>query len=80
MTFSVEHNFDETVITVLDDTAELEDVKIFFTDDGVDIIQVTYMEELEIYNCISLSHEMLEDVLAAYNSPEGVHRRVVKEQ
>ena len=76
MTFSVEHDFDETIITVMDDTAELEDVKIFITDAGVDLEQVAYMEELEIFSGISLSHEMVQDLLAAYYSPDGVHRRV----
>ncbi len=75
MTFSVEHNFDETVITLMDDAAELEDVKIYFTDDGVDLLQVVYMENLEVFNGITLSHEMLQDLLTAYQSPEGVYRR-----
>lgn len=75
MTFSVEHNFEETVITIMDDTAELEDVKIYFTDDGVDILQVVHIENLEVFNGITLSHEMLQDLLAAYNSPEGLYRR-----
>lgn len=75
MTFSVEHNFDETVITLMDDAAELEDVKIYFTDDGVDLLQVVYMENLEVFNGITLSHEMLQDLLTAYQSPEGLYRR-----
>ncbi len=75
MTFSVEHNFDETVITLMDDAAELEDVKIYFTDDGVDLLQVVYIENLEVFNGITLSHEMLQDLLTAYQSPEGVYRR-----
>lgn len=75
MTFSVEHNFDETVITLMDDAAELEDVKIYFTDDGVDLLQVVHMENLEVFNGITLSHEMLQDLLVAYQSPEGLYRR-----
>lgn len=75
MTFSVEHNFDETVITLMDDAAELEDVKIYFTDEGVDLLQVVHMENLEVFNGITLSHEMLQDLLVAYQSPEGVYRR-----
>lgn len=74
MTFSVEHTFDETIITILDDTAELEDVKLFFTENGLEIIQVATLEELEIFSCINLSHAMIADLIAAYNSPEGVHR------
>ena len=76
MTFSVEHDFDETISTVMDDTAALEDVKIFITDEGVDLQQVIYMDELEIFNGISLSPEMLEDLLAAYHSSEGLYRRM----
>ena len=75
MTFSVEHNFDETVITIMDDAAELEDVKIYFTDYGVDLLQVVHMENLEVFNGITLSHEMLQDLLVAYQSPEGLYRR-----
>jgi len=75
MTFSVEHNFDETVITLMDDAAELEDVKIYFTDEGVDLLQVVHMENLEVFNGITLSHEMLQDLLVAYQSPEGLYRR-----
>lgn len=75
MTFSVEHNFDETVITLIGDVAELEDVKIYFTDDGVDLLQVVHTENLEVFNGITLSHEMLQDLLVAYQSPEGLYRR-----
>ena len=59
----------------MDDAAELEDVKIYFTDDGVDLLQVVYMENLEVFNGITLSHEMLQDLLTAYQSPEGLYRR-----
>lgn len=75
MTYTVEHNFDETVITIMDDEAGLEDVKIYFTDDGVDVMQITYMDSLEIFNGITLSHDMLEDLIVAYHSPEGMYRR-----
>ncbi len=75
MTFSVEHNFDETVITLMDNAAELEDVKIYFTDDGVDLLQVVHRENLEVFNGITLSHEMLQDLLVAYQSPEGLYSR-----
>jgi hypothetical protein len=75
MTFSVEHLFDETVVTIMDDTAELEDVKLYFTDSGLDIVQITFMEDVEIFNGVSLSHEMLQDLLAAYHRPEGLYRR-----
>jgi len=76
MTFSVEHDFDETTITIMDDTAELEDVKIFITDEGIDLLQVACIDEYEIFNGISFSHEMIQDLLAAYNSSEGIYRRV----
>ena len=69
--FTVEMDFDVTTVTVLDDAGEHEDVKILFHDDGVDIYQIEYFGPHEVYNIVTLSNRMVEELTRAYNSPEG---------
>ncbi len=72
--YTVEFDFDEAVITLLDDTSDIPDVKFHFTDDGVDIVQVTEIDSIDIYNCVSLSHKMLEELAIAWHSHAGAFR------
>jgi len=74
MTFTVEHDFDETTITILDDSAEIDDVKFHFTDTGLEIVQITDIGPVPVLNIIELSYNMLEELILAYNSPEGLYR------
>ena len=67
--FTVEMDFDEIEITVLDDSGHYEDVKVFSYDDIVYIRQ--FNEEREMWDLIQLTPEMYVELMRAYQSPEG---------
>ncbi len=73
--FSIEHEFDSTVITLIDEGAAPleEDVTVTAFEDG------TVLEQLDprsdTVQRIILSQLQLRDLVAALNLPEGVYRR-----
>ena len=77
--FSIEHEFDSTVITLVDEgTAQLqEDLIINSFSECVTIEQ--YDIRTDKINKITFSMAQLKDLSAAINLPEGVYTRVKKE-
>lgn len=73
--FSIEHDFDATVITLIDEgSAPLEeDVTVTAFEDGVVLEQLD--PRSEDVQRIVLSHTMLRDLAAALNLPEGLYQR-----
>jgi hypothetical protein len=73
--FSIEHEFDATVITLIDEGAAPleEDVTVTAFEDGVVLEQLDPRTE-EVQHIV-LSFTMLRDLAAALNLPEGVYRR-----
>ncbi len=73
--FTIEHDFDATVVTLLDDAAKhlQEDVTITAFEDCVTLEQ--YDERLDRIQKITLSLAQLADLTAALNLPEGVYHR-----
>jgi hypothetical protein len=67
--FTVEFDHDDIEITILDDGANHEDLKIHAFDDIVYLVQ--HDEELDARNIITLSPSMFEDLINAVQSPEG---------
>jgi hypothetical protein len=79
--FTIEHDFDATVITLVDEGApreeELrEDVIITAFEDCITIRQFDEHEDDEVV--ITLSLAQLRDLTAALNLPEGVYRLTPK--
>jgi hypothetical protein len=74
--FSIEHDFDATVITLVDEGASplSEDVTIQSFEDCVTIEQFDARRD-EVMK-ITLSLVQLRDLAAALDLPEGVYRRV----
>lgn len=73
--FTIEHEFDATVVTLVDDAAphRQEDITITAFEDCVTIEQLDpRSEEVQL---ITLSLAQLADLTAALNLPEGVYRR-----
>lgn len=75
--FTIEHDFDATVITLVDEGApreeELrEDIIITAFEDCVTLRQFDPMSDDEVVITLSLSQ--LSDLTAALNLPEGVYR------
>ena len=67
--FSVEHEFDSTSITVLDDSGEQEDVAVILFDDVVYIRQ--YIEDTDMASVITMTPKMFAEMIEAYNCGEG---------
>lgn len=67
--FSVEHEFDNTTITVLDDSGEQEDVAVVLFDDVVYIRQ--YVEDTDLASVVTLTPKMFAEMIEAYNRGEG---------
>ena len=79
MMFSIEHEFDSTVITLVDEgTAQLqEDLIINSFSECVTIEQ--YDARTDKINKITFSMAQLKDLNAAINLPEGVYTRFKEE-
>lgn len=73
MTYTVEHDFDETKIVILDDTDSLSDVTVYIDENQVTLLQLDYIENFAVDNQITLSLSMVQELVRAYNSAEGVY-------
>ena len=73
--FTIEHEFDATVIVLVDegDAPLIEDVTINAFAEGVSVEQLDSLtsEVMRVF----LSHNQLQDLVAALNLPEGTYRR-----
>ena len=67
--FTVEMDFDEIEITVMDDTDEYEDIKVHIFDDIVYTRQ--FDDEAPWPETIAMSPDMWDQLVLAINSPEG---------
>ncbi len=72
--FTIEHDFDATVITLVDEPAahRQEDVIVNAFDDCVTLEQLDPRNDTVL--TITLSPSQLRDLAAALNLPEGVYR------
>lgn len=73
--FTIEHEFDATVVTLVDEAAphRQEDITINAFEDCVTVEQYDAREDR--VQRITLSLSQLADLTAALNLPEGVYRR-----
>ena len=67
--YTVEYDWDEICITILDDRGEYDDVIVNSFDDIVYIRQ--WDEQLNCVQSIAMSPRQWEELIAAMNSPEG---------
>ena len=70
--YTVEMEFDETIVTVVDDTGQLEDIKCYLADDVVYFRQ--YNEVTERDELIQITPRMWRELVLAFESPEGAFR------
>ena len=68
--FTNEFDFDETVTTILDETAEYEDVHVMITDDQVFIRQ--WDDVREKYEVVCMSPKMYFELQEAMKHPAGL--------
>ena len=71
MTFTVEHVFKESIVTVLDDTDRLEDVEWIFDEEGLFVRQ--WNNETESYDLIEMTNDQFRELLTALGLPEGTY-------
>jgi hypothetical protein len=69
--FTIEFDQDETLITVIDVTGELEDVSALLYDDYCHIRQ--WNEQKQMFNIITLTPEMYWKLMKAWKLPEGTY-------
>lgn len=76
--FSVEHEFDSTVITLVDEGAAPlgEDVIVRAREDGATLEQ--FDAQADAVRTVRLSMSQLRDLAAALNAPEGVYVRAAR--
>ena len=71
MFFTVDEEFDESVITVLDTNGQYDEIVMFFSENGIYIVQ--YNESTEVESTIEISTEMWETMIEAYNRTSGTY-------
>lgn len=72
--FTIEHEAEGTIITLLDTTAENEDLLVLMYDvDKVALAQ--WDDDHQDYTYISITYDTLRDVVAAMDLPEGMYQR-----
>ncbi len=72
--FTIEHDFDATVITIVDDPAQhrQEDITVTAFEDVVTLEQLD--PRTETVQKITFSEAQLRDLMAALDLPEGVYQ------
>jgi len=68
---TIEFDMDETLITIMDDTGELEDVGALLYDDYCHLRQ--WNEKLNRYDVITLKPEMYFKLMKSFNLEEGAY-------
>ena len=76
--FTIEFDDDETLITVLDDTGELEDVSALLYDDYCHFRQ--WNEKDQRYDVITLKPNMYLKLMEAWKLPEGSYDVFTKDK
>lgn len=69
--FTNEFEFDETIITVLDDSGLYEDVQLYLDENEVYIRQ--WNERRQVYDLIVMPPKMWYEVLEAMKLPQGAY-------
>jgi hypothetical protein len=73
--FTVEEEFDETVVTVLDSQGEFQDIKMYFGEESVLITQTINDDDVWV-SVIEMSDRQWEKLILAYNSTQGTYKTV----
>jgi hypothetical protein len=74
--FTIEMDWDETAITILDKAGNYEDVQFIIFDDIVYIRQ--WDDDFNRFNVIAMSPDMFDDFRTALNLPSGIYTTVTK--
>jgi predicted hydrolase (HD superfamily) len=69
--FTNEYKFNETITTIMDETAQHEDVHLIITDDEVIIRQ--WDNDQEKYKIVCMNHKMFFELQESLKKPEGMY-------
>lgn len=69
--FTIEHDEDETIITILDHEGDLEDVGVLMYEDRVFIRQ--WNEHRQQFDLIAMNAQMYYKLMQAWSLPEGTY-------
>jgi len=69
--FTVEEEFDESIVTILDVNGQYEDIIMYYCENGIYITQ--YNEQTDKDTIIELTTEMWETMIEAYNRTNGTY-------
>lgn len=75
---TIEFDHDETLITIMDNTGELEDVSALLYEDYCHIRQ--WNERKQMFDVVSLKPEMYLKLMKAFNLSEGTYDLVLQEK
>ena len=69
--FTVEEEFDESIVTILDVNGQYEDIIMYYCENGIYITQ--YNEQTDKDTIIELTTEMWETMIESYNRTNGTY-------
>lgn len=75
---TVEFDMDETLITIMDNTGELEDVSALLYDDYCHLRQ--WNEKLHKFDVITMKPEMYLKLMKSFNLSEGAYDLVIEKK
>lgn len=70
--FTIEMDWDEVAITILDESGQYEDLQVIIYDDIVYMRQ--WFEEANRFNVIAITPEMFQAIIASMKLPEGAYK------
>lgn len=70
--FTIEMDWDEIAITILDESGQYEDLQVIIYDDIVYMRQ--WFEEANRFNVIAITPEMFQSIIASMKLPEGAYK------
>lgn len=70
--FTIEMDWDETAITILDESGEYEDLQVLIYDDIVYIRQ--WFEEANRFSVVAITPEMFHALMVSMKLPEGAYK------
>ena len=77
--YTVEFESDAAVITTLDQDKMHEDVEVILGDDG-DVFIRQFEPDMDSYQMVIMSSQQFLDIMAAYNSKEGMYYLEVRHE
>ena len=77
--FTVEFEADSSVVTVLDESGQMEDIEVIISDDDV-VFMRQWDDDLGKYEMLVMTYQQLLDITASLQTTEGLHKiEIVRE-